>query len=117
MACPTGMVAIIIGEFVWRVARVGVRLRLCRQRLRSRSSWLGAEVDGVDFFLCPAHSCRAVGSCPQDMPLSTVSCKRRDAWPKTCHVKKSSEPQPSQPITTSTTTAQAFCTSTRCPVS
>ena len=46
MACPTGKVANIIGEFDWRVARVGVRLLLCGHGLRSRLSWLGAEVDG-----------------------------------------------------------------------
>ena len=40
---------------------------------------------------------RAVeGHVHRDM-ASIISSKRRDAWPDTCHVKKSSEPQPPQP--------------------
>ena len=61
MACPTERVANINGEFDWQVTRVGVRLRLCGRRLRSRSPWSGAEVDGVDF-LVPALRCRAGGA-------------------------------------------------------
>ena len=55
MACPTGKVANTTGE----VTRIGVRLRLCGQGLRSRSPWLGAEVG----WLRALHTGR--GSCPQ----------------------------------------------------
>ena len=50
MACPTGEVANIVGEFDLRIARVGVWLRFWGHGLRSLSSWLGAEVDGRFFW-------------------------------------------------------------------
>ena len=59
---PNWKVAIIIREFGWRATRVDVRLRLCGHGLRSRSSWLGAEVDGKISW-GPAHRCRAGVSC------------------------------------------------------
>ena len=55
--CPTAEGANIIGVIDWRVARVGVRLLLFGHGLRSHHSWLGAEVDGVDFLArrCNRH--------------------------------------------------------------
>ena len=73
MVCPAEKVANITGEFGWRVTRVGVQLRLCGQGLRSRSPWLGAEVDGVDFFEALCTGTGLWGHVHRDM-TPTLGC-------------------------------------------
>ena len=77
MLCPTekgGQHHRHISLVDWRVARVGVLLRLCGQGLRSRSPCSRAEVDfrrvygekpGVDVFGTLHTGAGPRGSCPQ----------------------------------------------------
>ena len=106
MACPTERVANIIGEFDWQVTRVGVRLRLCGRRLRSRSPWSGAEVDGVGFF----GACTLVQGWRSHVhrDMSPEGALGRHGWTDTllnAHVRTTTTTtQPYNHTTTTTTT-------------
>ena len=76
MVCPAEEVANIISEFDWWVTRVGAQLRLCGQGLRSRSTWRGAEVDGVDILGPCAQAQGRGGHVHRDMD-SIISCTFR----------------------------------------